>query len=38
MNKILDKFTLKEATNLVVDAYRGVSSNAEYTAQERREG
>lgn len=38
MNKVLNKYTLDEATDLVVDSYRNVSSNKDYTAQERREG
>lgn len=36
--KVLGKFTVKEATDLVVDGYRNVSSHKEYTAQERRDG
>lgn len=36
--KILNKFSLSEATDLVVDSYRGVSSHKDYTAAERAEG
>lgn len=38
MNKILNKFTLEEAVGLVTDGYRNVSTNKEYTAEERRNG
>lgn len=38
MSKILGKFTVEEATNLVVDGYRNVSSHKDYTAEERRDG
>lgn len=38
MEKILNKFTLKEAVGLVTDGYRNISTNEKYTAEERREG
>ena len=38
MKEILNKFTLKEAVSLVADGYRNVSTNKDYTAEERREG
>lgn len=38
MNKILGKYTINEATDLVVDSYRNISSNKDYTSEERREG
>lgn len=38
VSKVLNKFTIQEAVDLVVDSYRNVSSNAAYTAEERREG
>ena len=38
MDKILGKFTLDEATSLVVDGYRNVSTHPDYTAEERLEG
>lgn len=38
MSKILGKFTVNEAKDLVVDGYRNISSHKEYTAEERREG
>lgn len=38
MNKILGKFSKKDAVDLVVDGYRGTSSVAKYSAEERLEG
>lgn len=38
VDKILNKFTMQEAVDLVVDSYRNVSTNPNYTAEERREG
>lgn len=38
MEKILGKFTIQEAVGLVADSYRGTSSKAEYSAEERAEG
>ena len=38
MDKILNKFTMQEAVDLVVDSYRNVSTNPNYTAEERRKG
>lgn len=38
MNKILNQYTLDEATSLVVDGYRNVSTHKEYSAEERKAG
>lgn len=38
MDKILGKYTIKDASRLVVDSYRNVSTDPKYTAEERREG
>lgn len=35
---ILGKYSLNEAVGLVVDGYRGVSTNDKYSAQERKDG